>query len=278
MSFLQNLAIVLLISFKYSTVHVVINAFSPRNTKYGQVSIAKHHRPIDRITLFGGYDATIGADPNSPIQIYCSMKKNDEETSTLICLSELELNFQIIEIIDPKPDWFLRIHPSGSTPCVRNPADTDEIIFNLPPGNDDVNEYLCDFFEAIGKGPCPLRPMSKESHARLEVLQQEFDTATKSACLGFVSNIDADSENQRRDEMEKSLYIYEEELCDVGDFLLGNTFSLLDVRVISSLQPILSKLKKSKNYMLPRESFPNVTRWLKRCAQRTSVDTSLFLL
>lgn len=241
-----------------------VNAFSPTSGSFFEECST---RRIRRHRLYGGYDATIGADPNTPIQIYCSAAKSDEETRTLICLGELNLNFQLIEIMDPKPDWFLRIHPLGITPAIRNPADTDDIIFG-----EDVNEYLCSLHEAISNDPCPLCRFSDENKERMQVLQHEFDAVTKPLSLAYLENTDPDRGDLMVEDMERSLKVFEEAMSsNSGDFLLGDTFSLLDAYVISSLGPILSRLESLKSYELSTESFPKVSTWFRTCSQRESV-------
>jgi glutathione S-transferase len=248
----------------------VISAFSPNLERIQPI----HHGPTT--TLYGGYDATIGANPNTPIQVYCTMKNTDEESRTLICLAELDIiNFQIIEIMDPKPDWFLRIHPSGTTPALRNPADTDEIICNSSPEKDEVNEYLCKLYETLSKGPCPLSPSDANDKTRLGDLRTIFYSITKPKCLSYLENEDLDKDDQFRQEMEDALgaFFDENSTETPGSFFLGDAFTLLDADLISSLEPILSILKGSKGYELPRECFPKLTSWLELCNDRASVKS-----
>ena len=90
--------------------------------------------------LYGGYDSVVGADPNTPIQLYVS-SGSIEELSTLIVLHELDLNYELIDVVEPKPDWFLRVHPEGSTPALRNPVDSDDIIFISRSVKDSPNSH-----------------------------------------------------------------------------------------------------------------------------------------
>lgn len=214
--------------------------------------------------LYGGYDSVVGADPNTPIQMYASSNGCQEELSTLMVLHELDLNFQLIEVMDPKPDWFIRVHPAGVTPALRNPADTDDIIYNS--FDQEVNQYLCNVYETITKISCPIRSDNGDSKVDLF---KEFDTVTKPLCLSYLNNSDPKKDDQLRQDMERSLCIYEESLKDKqGPFLAGDSFSLMDINLLSSFL----ELNDSKNYQLLESEYPNLSRWLKLCSERPSVN------
>lgn len=230
-----------------------------------------------KTTLFGGYDATIGASPNTPIQLYISVEKTEEATRTLICLTELDIPFQLIEIPNPKPDWFLRIHPPGTTPALRNPADTDEIISNSSLEKDEVDDYLCNMYETLSQGPCPLVPSDSSDRIRLDDLRHEFHKITKKKCFSYLDNEDLDEEDTRKEEMGTALRAFfdDNSTKTPGRFLFGDSFTLLDVDVISSLGPIFSQLQKSKEYEIPKETLPKLVSWFELCNDRTSVKSHM---
>ena len=219
--------------------------------------------------LYGGYDSVVGADPNTPIQVYVS-SGSIEELSTLIVLHELDLNYELIDVVEPKPDWFLRVHPEGSTPALRNPVDSDDIIYNS--FDQEVNQYLCNVYETLTNSTCPIRPQPEESNADdLDLYQEFFDNTTEPICLSYLDNSDQSLDEIFKKEMELSFSIFEEQLeTSQGPWLLGESFTLLDINMMSSLLSVLVDLKETKGYQVSQDSFPNFSRWLMLCADRAA--------
>ena len=71
--------------------------------------------------------------------------------------------------------------------------------------------------------------------------------------------------------MELSFSIFEEQLeTSQGPWLLGESFTLLDINMMSSLLSVLVDLKETKGYQVSQDSFPHFSRWLMLCADRAA--------
>jgi hypothetical protein len=63
----------------------------------------------------GGYDATVGTDPSTPIQFFTLPGCTCPYAQRVhIALLELLLPFDMTETSLPKPDWYLKINPVSS--------------------------------------------------------------------------------------------------------------------------------------------------------------------
>jgi hypothetical protein len=72
--------------------------------------------------LRGGYDATVGLDPSTPIQFFTLPGNTCPYAQrTHITLLELNLPFDMTEVVGfpTKPDWYLKINPRGKVPALR---------------------------------------------------------------------------------------------------------------------------------------------------------------
>lgn len=83
----------------------------------GFISTGIPQSQVMTTTLRGGYDATIGVDPSTPIQFFAFADNTCPYAQrTHIALLELALPFDMTEVpaTMPKPDWYLKINPVSS--------------------------------------------------------------------------------------------------------------------------------------------------------------------
>eukprot|EP00980_Cylindrotheca_fusiformis_P011105 scaffold2553_cov138-Cylindrotheca_fusiformis.AAC.13 len=175
--------------------------------------------------------------------------------------------------MNPKPDWFLRIHPSGTTPALRNPADTEEIIHNSSPEEDQVVDYICSVHETLSTEPCPFVPKNLIEKRKMNDLQNEFYSTVLPKCISYLENKAADTDEARKQEMEGALLTFFDDSITKtpGWYLLGESFTSLDAAILLAIRPMLATLKDSKDYELPKKSCPRLVSWLEQCNHRASV-------
>ncbi|CAJ1926076.1 unnamed protein product [Cylindrotheca closterium] len=232
-------------------------------------------------SLYGGYDATIGADPNTPIQVYCSEEKTPSDLCTFVCLAELDLKYEIMsELPNPVPDWFLRIHPDGTTPALRNPVDkrlNNDIVCNTASETDKVNQYLCKVYQgATNKeeedptsSSCPLLPSNDEGMTTMESIQRQIDETILPACVSFLENDDINNEAKYQAAAENALRLLFQSQTTAGHpFLIGSNLTLVDIYLFTHLKSIFLELNRSKKYILPSSTMGSMKSWHDACASR----------
>jgi len=226
-------------------------------------------RPVTE--LRGGYDATIGAHPSTPIQFFTLPGNTCPYAQrTYIALKELQLPFDITEVTGmPKPDWYLSINPRGKVPALRVPTADYAVIYESA----ICNEFLCDYATSLEQDHT-LMPTDPFLRAKVRLLNDHCDNVFSKTQFTYLMNKDDEKEDVLCGEMESALATYEDALAESeGPFLLG-TFTLADVHVFPFVQRLVITLKHWKNYELPREKFPNLLAWHDSCLGRESVKES----
>jgi len=229
--------------------------------------------PLQKTTLkMGGYDATVGVDPSTPIQFF-TLPGNacPYAQRTCIVFNELEVPVDVIEVSGlPKPDWFLKINPSGKVPTIRVPAfGGQEIITESA----ICNEFLCDYSSSVLGKEQHLMPPNPISRAQIRLLNDHCDNVFTKTQFTFLMNKDEEKDRALADEMETTLTVYEEAIEKYGGpFLLGETFTLADVHIYPFILRLIVTLGHWKNYHLPSDKFPRLLNWFHACSQLKSVQ------
>jgi len=222
----------------------------------------------------GGYDATIGADPSTPLQFFlfpgntCPFAQR-----THIALHELGIPFDITEVSGrPAPDWYLNINPRGKVPAIRVPTCDYEVIYESA----ICNEFLCDFTSTILKKDHKLMPQDPILRARARLLNDHCDSVLGKAQFTFLMNKDTVKDVELAAEVEEALATYEEALNNNGGgpFLLGAEFTLADLHVLPFIQRLVITLRHWKNYEIPTSKFSKLLAWFDECIERDSVKQS----
>lgn len=236
----------------------------------GFVSAGVPARPISE--LRGGYDATVGADPSTPIQFFTLPGNTCPYAQrTHIALKELNLPFDITEVSGmPKPDWYLKINPRGKVPALRLPTADYAVIYESA----ICNEFLCDYATTLEQDHT-LMPTDPFLRAKIRLLNDHCDNVFSKTQFTYLMNKDDEKEDDLCGEMESALAAYEDALTESkGPFLLGNDFTLADVHLLPFIQRLVITLKHWKNYEMPSDKFPNLLAWHDSCLGRESVKES----
>ncbi|KAL9188187.1 hypothetical protein ACHAXT_006565 [Thalassiosira profunda] len=234
---------------------------------------AGHHLPARTATeLRGGYDATVGADPSTPIQFFTLPGNTCPYAQrTHIVLKELGLPFDITEVSGmPKPDWYLKINPRGKVPALRMPTADYAVVYESA----ICNEFLCDYATALQEEQS-LMPSDPFLRAKIRLLCDHCDNVFAGTQFTYLMNKEDQRDEELCAEMENALAAYEEALAGSGGpYLLGEDFTLADVHVLPFLQRLKITLQHWKAYELPKDKFPKLLCWLDACLQRESVRES----
>lgn len=222
--------------------------------------------------LAGGYDATIGANPKTPLQFFTLPGNTCPYAQrTHIVLNELGLPFDITEVTGmPKPDWYLKINPRGKVPAIRVPTADYSVIYESA----ICNEFLCDYASSM-KQEQTLLPMNPFTRAKIRLLNDHCDNVYGKTHFTYLMNKDDAKDETLRNELEDALKHYEDALVESGGpYLLGKDFTLADLHVIPFIQRLVVTLKHWKDYELPSDKFPKLIEWVETCNQRESVKGS----
>ena len=245
----------------------------------GFVSARSLSNPRIMTDLAGGYDATVGADPSTPIQFFTLPGNTCPYAQrTHITLNELGLPYDTTEVSGmPKPDWYLKINPRGKVPAIRVPTADYAVIYESA----ICNEFLCDYYAATNnsndeEGECnTLMPKDPFLRAKIRLLNDHCDNVFAKTQFTYLMNKDESKDEELCTEMETALMAYEAALSESrGPYLLGGVFTLADVHVLPFLQRLVITLKHWKDYELPQEKFPKLLAWIESCLGRESVKES----
>ena len=223
--------------------------------------------------LGGGYDATVGADPKTPIQFFTLPGNTCPYAQrTHITLNELGLPYDVTEVTGmPKPDWYLKINPRGKVPAIRVPTADYAVIYESA----ICNEFLCDYATTSMKQEQTLLPMDPFVRARIRLLNDHCDNVFSKTQFTFLMNKDDSKDEEVGREMEEALQMYEDALLDSkGPYLLGEDFTIADLHLIPFIQRLVITLKQWKSYELPTDKFPKLVEWVQSCLERDSVKES----
>lgn len=234
-----------------------------------------------RSVLRGGYDATIGADPNTPIQFFAfSGKTCPYAQRTHIALLELGIPFDMTEITSmPKPDWYLKINPQGKVPALRVPTADYAVIYESA----ICNEFLCDYATTTQQQSNnnmehhhTLMPASDPfTRAKIRLLNLHCDNVFTKTQFTYLMNKDDGLDEGLCDEMENALQPFEDSIVQSkGPYLMGGEFTLADLHLFPFIQRLIVTLKEWKGYELPQDKFPNLLAWFIKCNERDSVKES----
>lgn len=215
--------------------------------------------------LKGGYDATVGADPSTPIQFFTTPDNTCPYAArTYMVLKELNIPFEMTEVSGrPKPDWYLRINPRGKVPAIRIPQLNNQVIYESA----ICCEYLCD--AAVQQTLMPNDPMQR---AIIRLLNDHCDTMFTKTQFTYLMNKDIEKDKELVTAMEDALLMYEEQLeKSGGPFLMGEHFTLSDIHVLPFILRLVVSLEHFKNYELPGDKFPKFLAWYELCSKRQSV-------
>jgi len=222
--------------------------------------------------LAGGYDATIGADPKTPIQFFTLPGNTCPYAQrTHIALNELGLPYDVTEVSGmPKPDWYLKINPRGKVPAIRVPTADYAVIYESA----ICNEFLCDYATSRQQKQT-LLPMDPFARAKIRLLNDHCDNVFSKTQFTFLMNKDESKDEELCNEMEEALQMYEDALVESkGPYLLGEDFSIADLHLLPFIQRLTITLKHWKDYELPSEKFPKFVGWIQSCLERESVKES----
>ena len=153
--------------------------------------------------LGGGYDATVGADPKTPIQFFTLPGNTCPYAQrTHITLNELGLPYDVTEVTGmPKPDWYLKINPRGKVPAIRVPTADYAVIYE----SSICNEFLCDYATTSMKQEQTLLPMDPFARARIRLLNDHCDNVFSKTQFTFLMNKDDSKDDELCQEMEDAL-------------------------------------------------------------------------
>mmetsp|Transcript_3701 Transcript_3701/g.7766 ORF Transcript_3701/g.7766 Transcript_3701/m.7766 type:complete len:281 (-) Transcript_3701:42-884(-) len=222
--------------------------------------------------LRGGYDATVGADPTTPIQFFLLPNNTCPYAQrTHMTLKELGLPFDMTEVSGmPKPDWYLKINPRGKVPSLRVPSVDCAVIYE----SSICDEFLCDYATKM-QVHHNLLPEDPFMRASIRLLNDHCDSVFTKTQFTFLMNKDDTKEDELCAEMENALGAYEDALVESnGPYLFGQDFTLADVHIFPFLQRLVITLKHWKNYELTHNKFPNLLLWLETCSARESAKES----
>lgn len=225
--------------------------------------------------LYGGYDATVGADPSTPLQLFVLPQNTCPYVQrTHIALQELEIPFDMIEVTgQPKPDWYLKINPRGKVPALRVPSlGYDAIIYE----SGICNEFLCDYASMTLCKEQTIMPMKEPMpRAKIRLINDYCDNIYSKTQFTFLMNKDESKDDALKNDMESALQFYEDILTNNDScFLVGTDFSIADIHLFPFIQRMIVTLKHWKGYELPKEKFPNLIKWFNSCLDRESVKLS----
>ena len=216
-----------------------------------------------------GYDATIGADPSTPLQFFTFPGNTCPYAHrTLITLYELDIPFDTTEVTGrPAPAWYLKINPRGKVPAIRIPACDYEVIYESA----ICNEFLCDYSTTTLNKDHGLMPKDPILRARIRLLNDHCDNVFTKTLFTFIMNKDEAKDKEMVEAMEKALVTYEEALeRSGGPFLVGEQFTLADVHIVPFILRLVVTLRHWKGYELSKDQFPKLLAWFDACSQRDS--------
>jgi len=216
--------------------------------------------------LRGGYDATIGTDPSTPVQFFTTPGNSCPYAArTFIVLKELGVPFDVTEVsVREKPDWYLKINPRGKVPALRVPALNNQVVYESA----ICCEFLCDAY-----APTSLMPTDPMDRATVRLLNDHSDNVLTKSQFTFLINKDVDKDSDLSQALESALMMYEEQLeKSGGPFLMGECFTLADVHILPFILRLVVSLKHYKSYELPAVKFSKLLAWYDVCSQRESVQ------
>ena len=246
------------------------SAFLAGSTSYSpNEMIRRHHDPrTGSVTsLFGGYDATISqSDPNTSIQVFSNGPLCPYSAQVILLLSELELPFEVTNILKPCPDWYLRINSKGIVPALRNPLDGNEIIST----SKACLNYSCDYYERTRGSSCLISPLDSETRGVISNLQDRFDLYICRSLISYLLNPDFGQEEYLKQMMETYLASLESLIAThEAQFLLGKELSLADLYIFPFLFRLEIAIMGGKGYHLSKK-YPKLGTWLLLMHERTS--------
>jgi len=230
--------------------------------------VPKTNEELGTTILRGGYDATIGADPSTPIQFFTTPGNTCPYAArTYIVLKELDIPYDLTEVSGrPKPDWYLRINPRGKVPALRIPYLNNEVIYESA----ICCEFLCD-----ANAPTSLMPSDPIERAMIRLLNDHCDTVFTKTQFTFLMNKDKEKDLELVNAMEDALMMYEKQLeKSGGPFLMGKMFTLSDIHLFPFILRLIISLKHYKGYELPIDKFSKFLAWYDLCSQRESVKAA----
>lgn len=249
-----------------------------------------------------GSDSSFGSiiDPTRPIEFYCLPDNACPYAQrTSILFNELkEIPVKVIHVTGmPKPDWFLKINPTGKVPTIRVPTTTTSAATNNQEEEEDyndsviiaestiINEFLCDYYtSSIMKNhdddqnqnqklmPSNNNPILR---AQIRLLNNHCDNVFTKTQFTYLMNKDDDpiKDKELCNEMEDALTVYEESIFKFGGpYVLGKKFTLADIQIYPFIRRLIVTLRHYKQYELPDNKFPLLLNWYNVCSKRKSIN------
>jgi len=136
----------------------------------------------------GGYDATIGTDPSTPVQFFTlSGNTCPYAQRTLITLLELGISFDTCEVsLTPsKPDWYLKINPRGKVPALRVP-NINQVVYE----SSICNEFLCDYSSITLQQAHDIMPNEPILRAKVRLINDHCDNVFTKTQFTYLMNKD----------------------------------------------------------------------------------------
>ena len=179
---------------------------------------------------------------------------------SVITLLEKGVPFDITYIdLSNKPDWFLKISPTGKVPVLRI---GDTVLFESAV----INEYLD---EVTPPSLHPSDPLEKARHrAWIEYLSTLFMNQFR-----LIMAKDKVSFEQEREALIEGLARLEEQLADDGPWFAGVRFSLVD----TAGAPLMMRTRTlDRNFSTELlKEYPKLQRWSDALLARESVRLSV---
>jgi glutathione S-transferase len=254
-------------------------------------------------------------DPTRPIEFYCLPDNACPYAQrTSIVFNELEIPVNIIHVTgsmpNNKPDWFLKINPTGKVPTIRVPTTTTTTTTVTTTTNHQeeeeaveheggaiitestiINEFLCDYYYASSSimknhddddddhdhdRDQKLMPSNNNPivRAQIRLLNNHCDNVFTKTQFTYLMNKDDDptKDNDLCKEMEDALCVYEESIHKFGGtYLLGESFTLADIQIYPFIRRLIVTLRHYKAYELPDNKFPLLLNWYNVCSKRKSI-------
>ena len=202
-------------------------------------------------------------DEKRVINALQNLRSMGNDVITFQIMDNAELNFPFTEAsefidLENKPDWFLKISPTGKVPLLKVDG---EVIFESAV----INEYLDEVTEGSLLPSDPL--LKAKSRAWIE-----FSNSILMSSYGLFAATDEDLFSSKKEAILKQLGKLEKQLPG-GGFFNGNSFSLVDAALAPAFTRILLVEKRFGNFLT--KEFPKISELAANLEKQDYVKNSL---